>query len=410
MSKLKILVFSTVSPFPIDRGDRIRLYQTITQLREIGQVRLVYLDREWESTATDLTTKIPNVEFVPIKITKPDAIGQSLKCLLNLRPAVVYRFITNRVELAIQQQLKEYQPDLFWGHQIDAYPLFKYIDRDRTKIAIDLVDSLTSFYDLAEQHQKANLKQQIISRIQFNLAKFEQKSIQESDRAIVCSQPNYEHLIKLHGDLPNLSIVYTRVADEIFAHPPSWQFDANKPCRLLFVGHLRYPPNALAVRYIATEILPLLRTELPDVECIVCGKDGEDLQAELQDIPNLSIKGFVPDLLPEYLNASVLVSPVPYATGVQNKVIEPIALGLPVIVTPQTAAANEMRHGIDVITCSTPAEFATAIIRINSDRILAEQLSQSANKLVRSRHTRQVQLASIERIIDEIQPLSINRK
>jgi glycosyltransferase involved in cell wall biosynthesis len=401
MNKPKILVFSTVSPLPIDRGDRIRLYQTISQLREIAHVRLVYLDREWEFTDRDLDSKLPDVEFYPIKVSKQEVIWQSLKCLVTLHPSVVYRFITKQVELALQQQLKAYQPDLFWGHQIDAYPVFKYIDRDRTKIMIDLVDSLTSFYDLAERHQKANFQQQIVSRIQFNLADFERKSIHESDRAIVCSEPNFKHLTSLYGDIPNLSILYTRVADEIFSHPSAWQFEEDRTCRILFVGHLRYPPNALAVRYIAQEILPLLRTKIPGVECVVCGKDGEQLQTELQDVPNLSIKGFVPTLLPEYLNASVLVSPVPYATGIQNKVIEPMALGLPTIVTPQTAEANEMRHGIDVITCNTPEEFADAIIRISTDRTLAAQLSQSANKLVRSRHTRQVQLESIARMVKE---------
>lgn len=399
MSKPKILVFSTIRPFPIDQGDRIRLYQMLSQLTEIAHVRLLYVDRTWELSNNNFSRELPNVEFHAVKVSKAELIWQSLQCVVKLRPFAVHRFITNKVKAAFNEQLIQYQPDLLWGNQIEAYPLFELVSD--TKKIIDLVDSITAFQELAKLHKNATLRQQLISKLQFNLAKFECKSIQDSDRAIVCSQPNVDHLASLHGDVSNLSIVYNRVADETFNHSSSWQFDENRGCRLLFVGHLRYPPNILSVRYLAREILPILRTKFDRVECIVCGKDGEQLQAELQDVPNLTIKGFVPDLIAEYMNASVIVSPVPYATGVQNKVIEPMALGLPVVMSVQTALANEMRQGIDVVACSTPVGFADAIIKISVDRFIAEQLSTSGSKLVRSRHTRQVQLDSIQQIVSK---------
>jgi polysaccharide biosynthesis protein PslH len=404
MNKPKILVFSTGSPFPIDQGDRIRLYQTIIQLSKIAAVRLLYVDRAWESNDIDFSRDLPNVELVPIKVSKQEVLWETVKSVSKLQPYIIYRFITDRFKLAFQEQLEIYEPDLVWGVQIHTYPLLKYVKK--AKKVIDIVDSISSFYDLADNQQQVSLKQRIVSSFQFNLAEYEKKSIQESDRLIICSDPNLQHLKSLHGEIQNVSIIYTCVNDKILSEDRPWVFEEERSCRLLFVGHLKYPPNDLAVRYIAQEILPLIRSKAAQqnlqVKCIICGKDGEKLQADLHNVPGLTFKGFVKDLVEEYRSASVFVSPVPYATGVQNKVIDAMALGLPVVMSTQTALANEMRLGIDVVACDRPEEFADAIIKVSTDRNLAEQLASAGSKLVRNRHTPAVQLAGFQQIVEQL--------
>ena len=336
MNKPKILVFCTVSPLPVDRGDRIRLYQTIEQLSQIATVRLLYVDRQWESIVNDFSKEFPTVEFYPVKVTKLEVLWETLKAVFTLRPALAYRFITNDVKQAFQEQLEAYQPDLVWGIQMHCYPLLQYVKTP--KKVVDIMDSITLFYELADRYQKANVTQQVIRGLQqINLVKYEQKIIQESDVFLTCSDPNVQHLKSLHGDITDIPIVYIRVGDEFLERDETWSFDDRTPPRLLFVGHLRYVPNNLAVRYIAEKIIPALKDKLGLFEFIICGKGHEQLQEEFKDVPNLVFKGFVEDLSAEYRNASVLISPVPYASGVQNKVIEAMALGLPVVIFSQTA-------------------------------------------------------------------------
>jgi polysaccharide biosynthesis protein PslH len=400
MDKPKILVFCTVSPLPVDRGDRIRLYQTIEQLSQIAHVRLLYVDRQWESIVNNFNKEFPTVEFYPVKVTKLEVLWESLKAVFTLRPAVAYRFITNRVKQAFQEQLEAYQPDLVWGIQMHCYPLLQYVKT--AKKVVDIMDSVTLFYDLADRYQKATVTPQVLRGLQqINLVKYEKKIIQESDVFLACSDPNVQHLKSLHGDT-DISIVYNRVGDEFLDRDEMWKFDDSTPPRLLFVGHLRYVPNNLAVRYIAEEILPALKDKLELFEFIICGKGHEQLQEEFKDVPNLVFKGFVEDLSAEYRNASVLISPVPYASGVQNKVIEAMALGLPVVIFSQTAVANEMEHGVEVLACDTPAEFAEAIVNISQDRVLAAQLSHAGSKLVKNRHTPGSQLNSFKQIVADI--------
>jgi polysaccharide biosynthesis protein PslH len=400
VDKPKILVFCSVSPLPLDRGDRIRLYQTIEQLSQIAHVRLLYVDRQWESIVNDFNQEFPTVEFYPVKVTKLEVLWETLRSVLILRPAVAYRFVTNGVKQAFREQLETYQPDLVWGIQMHCYPLLQ--DVKTAKKVVDIMDSVTLFYELADRYQKATFVQQIIRGLQqVNLVKYEKRIIQESDFFLTCSDPNVQHLKSLHGDT-DISIVYNRVGDEFLNRDETWEFDDSTPPRLLFVGHLRYVPNNLAVRYIAEEIIPALKDKLGLFEFIICGKGHEQLQEEFKDVPNLVFKGFVEDLSAEYRNASVLISPVPYASGVQNKVIEAMALGLPVVIFSQTAVANEMKHGIEVLACDTPAEFAEAIVNISQDRVLAEQLSQAASKLVQNRHTPTSQLQSFKQIVADI--------
>jgi polysaccharide biosynthesis protein PslH len=400
MNKPKILVFSTLSPLPLDRGDRIRLYQTLERLSQVAHVRLLYVDRQWESIVNDFSKELPNVEFCFVKITKPEVLWETLKAIVSLRPYVVYRFITDRVRRAFQEQLETYQPDLVWGMSLHVYPLLEYVKT--AKKVVDIIDSVSLFYDLAQQYQKITLSQKIVQKLQFNLTKYEHKTIQASDRFIVSSSPNVQHFKSLYGEIPNISIVYVRAGAEFLAQDKTWEFDDLTPPRLLFVGHLKYVPNNLAVRYIAEEIIPALKDKLESFEFIICGKGHELLQAEFKDVPNLTFTGFVEDLSAEYRNASVLISPVPYASGIQTKVIEAMALGLPVVIFSQTAAANEMEQGIEVLACDTPVEFAEAIVNISRDRVLAEQLSHAGSKLVQSRHTTESQLNSFKQIVADI--------
>jgi glycosyltransferase involved in cell wall biosynthesis len=186
------------------------------------------------------------------------------------------------------------------------------------------------------------------------------------------------------------------VPQEIMRVP--WQPDPARPPTLLFVGNLAYVPNAAAVRLILAEVLPRVRRRVPEVRVLVCGSRGEALAREFAGLTGVEFRGFVPDLLPLYRGASVMLVPVPLAGGTQYKLLESMAVGLPAVVSGVSAAITGVSHGREVLVGDTADEYADATCRLLLDGALAARISGEARRFVRTRHTWESKRPLIERL------------
>lgn len=134
---------------------------------------------------------------------------------------------------------------------------------------------------------------------------------------------------------------------------------------IVLTGAMDYPPNADAAQQLATAILPLVRHEAPEAEVLLVGRDPTpDVQA-LADLPGVTVTGFVDDVRPYLERAAVFAAPIRFGAGIQNKVLEAMAMEVPVVASPLAADGLRTVDGrtppIDI--ASTPAQFAAAILR-----------------------------------------------
>ena len=108
--------------------------------------------------------------------------------------------------------------------------------------------------------------------------------------------------------------------------------------RIVFTGVIDYAPNADAARYLVSTIAPLVRQEIPDLEVIIAGRNpSPDMLALASRVPGVTVTGSVPDLRPYLESAAVFVAPLRFASGMQNKILEAMAMELPVVTTPVAA-------------------------------------------------------------------------
>jgi polysaccharide biosynthesis protein PslH len=399
MNKKKILIFSTISPVPVNRGDRIRLFQTVKNLSTFADVRLLFLDRAWESCEQDFSL-LPGVEVVALKVFKHEMLTQIAKSICRLQPYAVYKLIDKRVRAFVRTQVADFKPDIFWSHQIDTYPLFEDFETSNVVKVMDLVDSISLHYDAARAELNPSLKMRVTSNSQINLDKAERDCITESDCLIVSSHANLKYLNEKYRDLPeNIDVVHVHVDPTLLDR--SWKFDLDRENNLLFVGYLAYPPNELAVAYVIEEVLPKLQGKLP-VNFIICGGGEQQLAQKYQHLPNVTFKGYVKDLSAEYLNASAMISPAPFASGIQNKLVEAMAIGLPSIISAKTAPANGVIDKKHVITCDSAQNFADAVIDLMTNQDLAATLSSGARMFVIKEHTSSVQIEKLKEIVSKV--------
>ncbi len=151
--------------------------------------------------------------------------------------------------------------------------------------------------------------------------------------------------------------------------------------RLIFTGVLDYPPNVEGMRWFCNDILPGLRERL-DVELQIVGRRPNQVVRRLGELEGVTLIGEVPDVRPYLLGADIAVSPLKLARGIQNKVLEAMASGLPVITTSQSAEGIDAESGEQFIIADSVGEWQDSIHDLFSDAGKREGLGRQARQLV----------------------------
>lgn len=167
--------------------------------------------------------------------------------------------------------------------------------------------------------------------------------------------------------------------------PASPATGADSPC-LVFVGALRYRPNAEAARWAAGTILPRVRERLPGATLALVGADPPPEVVALGGLPGVTVSGTVPDVRPWVERADIVVVPLRSGGGTRLKILEAFALGRPVVSTPIGAAGLEVRDSEHLLLADDPEQFAAAVARLTADATLRERLVERAYALVRERY------------------------
>jgi sugar transferase (PEP-CTERM/EpsH1 system associated) len=166
---------------------------------------------------------------------------------------------------------------------------------------------------------------------------------------------------------------------------------------VVFVGQLDYLPNIDAVLNFYLNILPLIRREVPEVEFKIIGRNPHP--AIRKHCGEAYISGEVPDVRPWLESASVFVASFRMAFGVQTKVLEAMAVGVPVVATSQVADGLDALPGRDLLVADNPEEFAKAVIELLRDAEHSAQLSLNARLYVNESHSWEKNVSGLEEIL-----------
>jgi sugar transferase (PEP-CTERM/EpsH1 system associated) len=144
---------------------------------------------------------------------------------------------------------------------------------------------------------------------------------------------------------------------------------------VIFTGDMSYFPNQEAVNYFARKVLPLIRGSHPEARFLIVGRNPSRDVLQLQRIDGVEVTGFVPDVRTYLAKAHVAVAPFTIAAGIQNKILEAMAFGLPVVATLRTAQGLSPGVAELVDTGDTPEEMASRVVLLLRDSELAQRKS-----------------------------------
>jgi sugar transferase (PEP-CTERM/EpsH1 system associated) len=172
---------------------------------------------------------------------------------------------------------------------------------------------------------------------------------------------------------------------------------------VVFTGAMDYLPNIDAVRWFAHDMLPDLLRRQPKIRFYIVGRSPSPEVIALAG-EHVAVTGTVDDVRPYIQHAAVVVAPLRIARGIQNKILEAMAMGKPVVASSECATAVDAAAGQELIPANTPENFISEIETLLTDRNLSQRIGQAARQRVLSRYSWDAHLGSIDQYIPSCIP------
>jgi sugar transferase (PEP-CTERM/EpsH1 system associated) len=162
--------------------------------------------------------------------------------------------------------------------------------------------------------------------------------------------------------------------------------EAEEPCRCVFVGAMDYLPNVDGARWFCREVWPAVRRRWPKASLALVGRSPAPEVQALARIPGVEVVGSVPDVRPQVARASVTVVPLRIARGVQNKVLESLAMGKATVVSPPPLEGLRAAPGEHLFLAHSPAEWVECLTRLFEGPALRRQLGTAGRVYAEENH------------------------
>lgn len=390
---MDIFYFAHRIPYPPDKGDKIRAFHQIRELSARHRIRLFCLvdAPEDRGYVEDLRRYCRSVDAVEQPVWASRA--RSLLALLSGRSLSSAAFWSAELQRRVRARAREGTPDAALVFSGAMAPYLSLLDS--VPAVLDLVDVDSDKW--SQYASKTWGPMSWIYRVEAErLSRLEVETAERLGRAVFVS--NVEAQLFRNRAPTCDCVVIANGVDLGYFHSEPGDAPPSEP-RIVFVGMMDYFPNVDAVVHFCSNVFPLVRRGIPDARFDVVGRNPTRPVLQLGRIPGVRVTGSVPDVRPYVRSAALAVAPFRVARGLQNKVLEAMALRRPVVGTPTgfqgTAATDE--DGVRIV--EDPVRMASAIVELLRDPSLRAAAGERARAYVERNHRWEVHGSRLEALL-----------
>ena len=378
-------------PFPPNRGDKITTFNEIRHLSKQHDVHVFCL-ADGKDDLENVPGLLPYAKSVTAIPYHP-MVGKlrALIALFTGAPLSVAAFTDKKLQAAINQESSARRPDLLFVFSCNmAQFAAQYPDIPRVVQFGDL-DSLK--WDQYANRARGPMKW-IYRAENRRILRYERQVASSFSHSLVCTPRERDDFERWIPGQP-VSVVGNGVDIDYFQP----QGRAKTPASMIFTGVMDYLPNADAVQWFCEEILPLVRTAVPHASFVICGSRPSKAVQDLAKIPGVTVTGFVPDVRTFLDAAEVFVAPLRIARGIQNKLLEAMAMELPCVSTAAVWAATEIPQGQGGFAADDPSDLAKQVIRLLTDPAMRSEVGKRGRTAVVERYAWATQFQALDRVV-----------
>ncbi len=392
---MRILFLEHLLPAPLDSGAKLRSYCTMKALASRHELMMLSFVRTRDELqrAADIREVSDRLQLVPIRRSRVRNASDALASLACGRSFIVSRDFRPEMKRSLGQAVKEFQPDVI---HIDHLQMAQFVDFDgpyRTVLDQHNVES-TIVRRMSETAQSPLAR--AYARIEWpKLQRFELDACGKCDLVLTVSDK--AELQRQRPSLTNIESVPIGI-DTDFFHVVERNTESKD---ILFLGTMYWPPNIECVRYFHREILPIVRRSVPDCTFTIAGQRPDRSVMALASDPGVRVTGYVDDVREIARECGVFIVPLQAGSGVRVKILNAMAMGLPVVSTSVGAEGIEAVPDEHILIADGPEAFAKSVVSVLTDPALASRIGQNARILACEKYSWTTAGNRVLRLYDE---------
>lgn len=371
---MRILFLTSRLPYPPNRGDRLRVYHFLREMSREHQITLLSFIADDAETGyvSPLRPFCEDIQLVHrtawqstvttgLQIWRPLPF-QSLYYRSPIMTGAVDRLLARRKFNAVYVHL--FRMAQYVAHHKNLYRI------------LDLTDNISGEIERSLPYRAAFWR--LVYRLELpRIRRYERDIVRRFNETWLISEIERRQLLR------------DRIDDSVRVMPNGVDTQRFRPAgvppkrpTLIFVGHMGVFHNVDAAEHLVHDILPHVRESFPAVELNLVGAEPTERVRRLAATPGVRVTGHTPDLNAELNRATVFVAPLRFSAGIQNKVLEAMAAGLPVVTTSYVNAGIQAQDGQHLILADDPAATAAAIVALLRDAELRRRVGREAREFV----------------------------
>jgi glycosyltransferase involved in cell wall biosynthesis len=387
MSRPSILFLAHLLPWPLEGGGQIKSYHTIQALAASFDIKLLAFIRKPEEAENiePLTSLCPlGIATVPLPRTKVSNARTALSSLISGRSFIIARDAATEMQEEVSRCLSQEEYHLLW---VDHLQMAQFVPTDTGSTRVVLDEHNIEFripQRLAETVDNPLVRWYAQTEWP-RLRRFERRAILRADLTLAVSPEDEEGLCTLAPEkISDIAAIPIGVDTEYFGVARRQPGSRT----LLSIGTMYWPPNVEGMHYFCRDIYPKIKRQMTDVRLNLVGaRPVASIVALGEADQSIQVTSSVPDVRPYAEDCGAFIVPLLSGSGMRVKILNALAMGLPVVSTTVGAEGIEVRHGRDILLADTPEAFADAVVSLLENPTYATNLGIAGRHLVEERYS-----------------------
>lgn len=381
-----------VTPYPPSRI-RVRAYGFLSQLQQQHEVTIVAQCASERDMADVQALRGQGYEVIEVQESRRQAVLRSGLALCSTLPLQVAYARSASFTQTVQRLCLERTYDVIHVEHLRGMASMELLARTHPLVwdAVDCISLLSKFAMKAGP----SLSVRAVARLEYKRTqRYEARMLDQLPHVLVTSQNDRDAMIALRRmSLHNSTSSDDELGSGIRVLANGVDLEYFRPAQqerrrfnLVFSGKMSYHANVATALYLYQRVMPLIWQQRPEATLTIVGSNPPKALQALTGDPRVEVTGYVDDLRSYVGRAEIMLSPMVYSVGIQNKVLEAMALGTPVIVAAKAAAALNALPGQDLMVAESAQEFAESALRLMNDAELRTSLGQHGRNYVERHH------------------------
>ncbi|MCJ2187297.1 TIGR03087 family PEP-CTERM/XrtA system glycosyltransferase [Novosphingobium beihaiensis] len=378
----EILFLSHRIPFPPDRGDKIRSHHVLKALARLAPVHVATFADDGEDHRFESDLAALAASYCLVHRRKPLPLA-GLEALAKGQPLSLTAFHDRRLAQYVREVLAQRDIGVIY---VFSGQMAQYVPAGfRGRVVADLVDVDSAKFEAYAA--KGRGPRAWMERREGKLLRAEEARIAAASGVTLLISKAEADLLqsRLPGAGPRVCAMGNGMDSTYFdpaeASPEPRMLAKGTP-RLIFTGQMDYAPNIEAATRAIERIMPRVRKLCPQASLHIVGRNPPPALQARSGRDGIEVWGRVEDVRPWLAAADIALVPLEIARGVQNKVLEAMAMGLPVVLSPGAATGIEARNGRDFLIADSDEDLAKAVVSLAADPVRAGAMGAAAREWI----------------------------